>query len=146
MQAGGCTTITCDGVVLVRFGNLDQSEPEQPKPFVVAGGEAFISQAFVNDAIVTQARTLESALSASLDSQMLVAAEKFAIKYPTEFERKLAGGVDAVLDALAGKIGDTKLGQELKEQTDLLGSNLADQVKAVIRKELMQGGLLHRSR
>ncbi|WP_233100792.1 phage tail tip fiber protein [Pseudomonas sp. MF6768] len=53
----------------------------------------------------------------------------------------------AIADAMIrGQIGETKLFQDMKEQVELLGSNLADQVKAVIRKELMPGGLLHRSR
>jgi hypothetical protein len=146
VSAGGCTTIVCDGVVRARFGNLDQPEPEPEQPFKLDGCKPCINQAFIDAASVTQAGTLEAALSASLKSQFLVASEKFAIKYPTDFERKLAGGLNAVLDALAGKIGDTKLGYELKEQIDVQGSNLADQVKAVIRKELMPGGLLHRSR
>lgn len=150
VSSGGCTTIICDGVVRARFGNLDQPEPEpepeQPQPFKVDGDKVYINQAFIDAASVTQAGALEAALSAALKSQFLVASEKFAIKYPTEFERKLAGGVDAVLDAIAGKIDETKLRQDMKEQSDLLGSNLADQIKAVIRKELMPGGLLHRSR
>lgn len=52
----------------------------------------------------------------------------------------------AIADAMIrGQIGETKLFQDMKEQVELLGSNLAGQVKAVIRKELMPGGLLHRS-
>lgn len=72
-----------------------------------------------------------------LPSQFLVSADRFAIN-----DRSTSD----ILRDIAGKIGETKLGQDLKEQIDLMGSNLADQVKAVIRKELMPGGLLHRSR
>lgn len=43
-------------------------------------------------------------------------------------------------------IGETKLRQDLRAQVELLDSSLADQVKAVIRKELLPDGLLHRSR
>lgn len=141
---GGVLSISHDGVLRAKIGDLQKGE--QPLPFVVVGGTTYISHAFVDGASIGLAAELEAALSSGLDSQFLTAAEKFAIKYPTEFERRLAGGVDAVLDALAGKIDETKLGQDLKEQADLLGSNLADQVKVLIRKELMPGGLLHRSR
>ena len=77
-----------------------------------------------------------SGIGLGLPSQFLVSADRFAIN-----DRSASD----ILRDIAGKIGDTKLGQDLKEQVDLLGSNLAEQVKTVIRKELMPGGLLHRS-
>ncbi len=70
-------------------------------------------------------------------SQYVVDADRFAIN---------GRSASDILEMLAGKIGKTELGQNLKEQIDPLGSNLSEQVKAVIRKELMPGGLLHRSR
>lgn len=72
-----------------------------------------------------------------LSSQILVSADRFAIN---------GRGASDILRDIADMISETKLGQGLKEEVDLLGSNLADQVKALIRKELMPGGLLHRSR
>ncbi|WP_240357413.1 phage tail tip fiber protein [Pseudomonas carnis] len=72
-----------------------------------------------------------------LSSEFAVSADRFAINDRSDSD---------TLRDIAGKIGETNLAQVLKEQADLLGSSLADQVKAVIRKELMPGGLLHRSR
>lgn len=157
----GVTTVSCNGVVRCRIGNLDQPEPEQPQPFKVDGDKVYISEAAIRDGIIKSPRPAAwgvrkklaadgkcyaTGIGLGLSSQFITAAENFAIKYPTEFERKLAGGVDAVLDAIAGKISETKLGQYLKEQADPLGSSLADHVKAVIRNELMPGGLLYRFR
>lgn len=123
-QKGGLTTISIDGVTRFRFGDLTKTE--QPPPFVVADDQVFIDQAFV-----------VAGIGPGLPSQFLVSADRFA------FNDRSAP--DILLD-IAGKIGETKLGQELKEQVDLLGSNLDDRVKSLIRKELMPGGLLHRSR
>lgn len=75
-------------------------------------------------------------MGVGLPSQIVVSADRFAINGRSASE---------ILEMLAGKIGKTELDQDLKGQIDLLGSNLAEQVKAVIRKELMPGGLLHRS-
>lgn len=68
-----------------------------------------------------------------LPSQYLVSADSFAINDRSSSD---------ILRDIAGMIGETKLGQDLKEQ----GSSLACQVKELLRKELMPGGLLHRSR
>lgn len=55
---GGCTTIICDGVVRVRFGNLTAPlpEPEQPELVKVDGGEVYISQAFIKPASIASPR------------------------------------------------------------------------------------------
>ncbi|MCZ7176149.1 hypothetical protein NK362_24775, partial [Salmonella enterica] len=49
-----------------------------------------------------------------------------------------------ILRDIAGKIGETTLGQELKEQIEKLTLTQAGQVKEIIRAELRQGGLLWR--
>ena len=72
-----------------------------------------------------------------LSSQFAVSADRFAVN---------GRNASDIFRDIAGEIGETKLGRDLKEQVDLLDSNLADQVKAVIRKELLPGGLLYRSR
>ena len=148
---GGCTAITCDGVVRVRFGNLDQSEPEQPEPLKVDGDQVYISEALIQDGIIKSpwpaawsvrmqlgenGKLYAAGMGVGLPSQFVVSADRFAIN-----DRSASD----ILRDIAGKIGDTKLGQDLKEQVDLLGSNLDDRVKSLIRKELMPGGLLHRS-
>lgn len=118
----GEMTVTHDGVVRFKLGNLDQPEPEQPQPFKVDGDKTFIDKALIEEGTV---------------KNFLVQADRFGVE-----DRSASG----ILREIASMIDETKLGQDLKEQADLLESSLADQVKAVIRKELMPGGLLHRSR
>ncbi|SDT97817.1 phage tail tip fiber protein [Pseudomonas yamanorum] len=153
VSAGGCTTIICDGVVRARFGNLDQPDPvtEQSQSFKVDGDKVYLSEAAIKDGIINSpwpaawgvrmqlgenGKYYAAGIGSALPSQFLVSADRFAIN-----------GRDAsdILRDIAGMIGETKLGQDLKEQADLMASNRADQVKAVIRNELMPGGLLHRS-
>ena len=154
VKAGGCTTIIVDGVVRVRIGNLAAPvpEPEQPEPFIVDGDQAYINEATIQDGIVKSpwpaawgvrmqlgenGKLYAAGIDLGLPSQIVVSADRFAIN---------GRSASDILEMLAGKIGKTELGQDLKGQIDPLGSNLAEQVKAVIRKELMPGGLLHRSR
>lgn len=151
VSAGGCTTIICDGVVRARFGNLDQPE-EQPQPFKVDGDKVYLSEATIKDGTIrsgftanwavrmqqgADGRLYTAGLGLVYPSHVLVSADRFAINGRSASE---------ILRGIAGKIDETKLGQDLKEQVDLQGSNLADRVKAVIRTELLPGGLLHRSR
>lgn len=127
----GLGTVTIDGVVRIKIGNLDQ-----PEPFIVDGDQVFLSKAFVDDGSIARAENL-AGVGAGVESQYVVQADRFAID---------GRSASDILRDIAGKIDETKLAQGLKEQVDLLGSNLADQVKELIRKELMPGGLLHRSR
>ncbi|MGU9856226.1 phage tail tip fiber protein [Pseudomonas sp. LF245] len=150
----GVTTVSCDGVVRYTIGNLDQPEstPYQPLPFRVDGDQVYISEAALADAMISwkpivnwsvkkqvnaSGQYVVGGLGLGHPSQFLVSADRFAINDRSASE---------ILQDIAGMIGETKLGRDLKEQADPLGSNLADQVKAVIRNELMPGGLLHRSR
>lgn len=146
----GLMTVTHDGAVRIKFGNLDQPEPEQPEPFKFDGGQVYISETMIQDSIIKSSwpaawcvrmqigeNGKHYAAGIGLPSQILVSADRFAIN-----DRSASD----ILRDIAGKIDETKLGQDLKEQVDLLGSSLADQVKELIRKELMPGGLLHRSR
>ncbi|TFW42130.1 phage tail tip fiber protein [Pseudomonas fluorescens] len=154
VKAGGCTTIIVDGVVRARIGNLAAPvpEPEQPEPFIVDGDQANINGATIQDGIVKSpwpaawgvrmqlgenGKLYAAGIDLGLPSQIVVSADRFAIN---------GRSASDILEMLAGKIGNTELDQDLKGQIDPLGSNLAEQVKAVIRKELMPGGLLHRSR
>ncbi|WP_339496918.1 hypothetical protein [Pseudomonas sp. EA_15y_Pfl1_P101] len=148
----GLTTVIHDGVVRYKIGKLDQPDPEQPKPFKVDGDQVYISEAAINDATIRKdfvanwllrvkgcadGHPYAAGFCLGYPSQVLVLADRFAIN---------GRSASDILQDIAVKIGETKLGQDLKEQGELLGSNLADQIKAVIRKELMPGGLLHRSR
>ncbi|MCJ7957251.1 MAG: DUF1983 domain-containing protein [Pseudomonas sp.] len=152
VKAGGCIAGIIDGVVRWRLGNLEAPlpEPEQAKPFKVEGSKVYISEAEVQDGIIKSPLLAawgvrmqrgengkHYAAGIGLQSQILVSADRFAINDRSASE---------ILRYIAGVLDQTELGQDLKKQADLLGSNLADQVKAVIRKELMPGGLLHRSR
>lgn len=155
VRAGGCTTGIVDGVVRWRFGDLDAPlpEPEQPQPFKVDGEKVYLEKAFVDDASITKAkivdecavrieagpggRKLAAGIGLGIESQYVVKADRFAIN---------GRNASDLLRDIASMIDETTPGQGLKEQVDLQGSSLADQVKTVLRKELMPGGLLHRSR
>lgn len=148
----GCLTITHDGVVRAKLRNLDQSAPEteQPQSFKVDGDQVFINKATIQESIIksplwaawgVRMQLGENgkyyAAGIGLPSQILVSADRFAVN-----DRDAS----KILEMLAGKISKTELCRQVKANTDQLESSLADQVKAVIRKELMPGGLLHRSR
>lgn len=148
----GLTTVIHDGVVRYKIGKLDQPEAEQPEPFKVDGDQVYISEAAIQDGIIKwpwpaawgvkiqldeAGKCHVAGMDVGLPSQFVVSADRFAIN---------GRSASDILEMLAGKISKTGLGQDLKGQIDPLGSNLAEQVKAVIRKELMPGGLLHRSR
>ncbi|WP_158497573.1 DUF1983 domain-containing protein [Pseudomonas lactis] len=45
-------SVTHDGVVIYRFGKLDQPAPEQPEPFKVDGDQVCIIEATIQDGIV----------------------------------------------------------------------------------------------
>ncbi|WP_252958979.1 DUF1983 domain-containing protein [Pseudomonas simiae] len=152
VRAGGCTTVIVDGVVRCRIGNLDAPLPksERPRPFKVDGDKVFINEAAIQDGIINSPLPAEwvvrmelgengkyYAAGFGLPLQIAVSADRFAINHRSASD---------ILRDIAGKIDETNLGQDLKEQVDLLGSNLADQVKELIRNELMPGDLLHRSR
>ena len=148
----GLMTVTHDGRVRIKLGNLDQSKPDQPQPFKVDGDKVYINEAAIKDATIrssftanwllrvqegTDGRPYFAGLGLGYPSQFQVSADRFAIN---------GRSASDILRDIASLVGETKLGQDLKEQADPLGSNLADHVKEVIRKELMPGGLLHRSR
>ncbi|SCZ13310.1 DUF1983 domain-containing protein [Pseudomonas sp. NFACC37-1] len=160
VKAGGCTTIICDGVVRINYGNLDAPlpEPEPTQPLKVGDGQVFISEAFIKDGSITtpkldpmwsvkmQLNANGQYIAAGIASQILTDADRFAIKQPTAIEKAIAAGdVTKVLDLLAGKLNETELSRELKEQIDRIGTSLDDTVRGVIRAELKPGGLLHRS-
>ncbi|WP_236639991.1 DUF1983 domain-containing protein [Pseudomonas canadensis] len=157
----GLMTVTHDGVVRIKLGNLDQTE--QPQPFKVDGDQVFISQAAIQDSIVkspwpaawgARMQLGENgkyyAAGIGLPSQILVSADLFAMK-PSATEAEL-------IDALSGAIGITQLCKSLKAEVDKMKlDRLAEQgqvdaerllnaekVKDVIRAELRQGGLLWR--
>jgi hypothetical protein len=141
-------TIAQDGVVRVRIGNLE-------KPFTVDGDQVFLNNAFVRDGTVetdplsanwrvTMQPTAKGqyvAAGIGLGSQILTAADKFAIKeeqHQTPFEKALAeGDARKILDMITGTISEAALGETL--------SAFNDYVRSVLRDELRPGGLLHRS-
>ncbi|WP_421560841.1 MULTISPECIES: phage tail tip fiber protein [unclassified Pseudomonas] len=148
--ADGVLSISHDGVLRAKISDLQKGE--QPQPFVVIDGVTYISEAAITNAMIdskvstnwsvkmqvnARGQHVAAGIGLGLPSQFLVQADRFAIN-----DRDASD----ILRDIASKIGETSLGQDLKERIDLLVSNRADQVKALIRKELMPGGLLHRSR
>ncbi|UFQ02987.1 DUF1983 domain-containing protein [Pseudomonas fitomaticsae] len=136
---GGVTTFTHDGVLRIRIGNLDASDPEhgtadQPaKPFVVVDGTTYLNEAFIKAGALdcklstmwsvrmqlnSQGQYVAAGIGLGFPSQFLVSADRFSIKKPSEFERAQAKGVSAVLDLLADIIGDIKLGNVAKQGND----------------------------
>ncbi|PMV25757.1 hypothetical protein C1Y27_23680 [Pseudomonas sp. GW704-F2] len=169
----GGLTFSRDGVAYIQLTDSpDLRAPEQPEPFKVDGGQVSIDKAFVEGGSITKAKVGDewpvrmdfsadgkkyaAGIGLGIESEFLASADKFRRgcmcgggytgDAPKPGDALKASGVSAMLDQLASKIGESKLCQDLKEQVDLLGSNLAEQVKTVIRKELMPGGLLNRSR
>lgn len=146
----GLMTVTHDGVVRIKLGNLDQQEPQQPEPFKVDGNKTYIKEDVIQDGIVKSPLTAvwgvrmqrgengkyyAAGIGAGYPLQFLVSADRFAIN-----DRSASD----ILRDIAGKIGETTLGQELKEQIEKLTLTQAGQVKEIIRAELRQGGLLWR--
>jgi|GEM_PF-2895370 len=87
----GLLTVTHDGAVRIKIGNLDQPKPEQP--FKVDGDQVYISKAFVLDSniysnVAANWRVTSkpgvnglyaAGLGLGLSSQVLVSADRFAI-------------------------------------------------------------------
>ncbi|WP_233093607.1 MULTISPECIES: phage tail tip fiber protein [Pseudomonas] len=151
-------TVSHGGVLQYRFGNLDA--PEQPQPFKVDEGKTYINDTFLHDGAITNAKIgpswslkmqegVNGLCAAGVGLGLIIDPARFSLTKngQTEIEKAITDGdASKILELLAGKIDETKLGKSLKEQIDLLGSDFADRVKTVIRKELMPGGLLHRSK
>lgn len=80
VKAGGCTTIICDGVVRVRYGNLDAPlpEPEQTRPFAVEDDQGFVGEAAVQAAAID---TCKIGPIYSLKMQRAAGGQYFATGY-----------------------------------------------------------------
>ncbi|QHD05521.1 phage tail tip fiber protein [Pseudomonas sp. R76] len=130
-----------------------KSRKESHKPFIVVDGVIYISQASIEDASIAKAKIgnewsvricvtpdgekYAAGLGLGVHPECLVQPDRFDIN-----------GLDAskILEMLAGKISKTELCRQVLANSDQLGSSFAEQVKDLLRKELMPGGLLHRSR
>ncbi|WLH76856.1 DUF1983 domain-containing protein [Pseudomonas sp. FP2335] len=60
-QTGGLTTIFIDGVTRFRCGGLTKAE--QPQPFVVADGQVFVDQAFIDDGSIKKTKIANDQLT-----------------------------------------------------------------------------------
>lgn len=136
---GGCTTVTHDGVIRVRIGNLAAAEPEhgtadQPaKPFVVVDGTTYLNEAFIQDGsvdikiasnwsvemqVTADGQYVAAGIGLGFPSQFLISADRYAINRPAGHDSKSgealkAGGVSSMLDSMAAKISETHLGKGL---------------------------------
>lgn len=98
---GGVITITQDGVLRFRIGNLAAAEPEhgtveQPaKPFIVVDGTTYLSEAFIKDCTITSGKIASNwsvkmqanaqgkyiaGLGLGYPSRFLVSADRFVIQ------------------------------------------------------------------
>lgn len=153
----GVISVSHDGVLRYRFGNLDA--PEQPQPFKVDEGKTCINDTFLHDGAITNAKIgpswslkmqegVNGLCAAGVGLGLIVDPARFSLTKngQTGIEKAITDGdASKILELLAGKIDETELGRNLKEQIDLLGCSFAEKVKKVIRTELKPGGLLHRS-
>lgn len=97
VSAGGCITMIHDGVVRWKFGNLDAPlpEPEQLKPFKVDGDKTCIREAMIQEGVIKSpwpaawgvgiqlgedGKYYAAGIDVGLPSQILVSADRFAIK------------------------------------------------------------------
>lgn len=121
---GGVTTITHDGVIRFRIGNLAAAEPEhgtadQPaKPFVVVDGTTYLNEAFIKDGTVDGKIATNWQVKLELYNGRYVAAgiglgfDRFAL----EIERRSADAVRSAYSQIRATINDTALGKELSEE------------------------------
>ena len=124
----GLMTVTHDGVVRFKIGNLNQPVPEKPQPFRVGGDQVFINEALIDDGTIKNAkigggwsmkieagqdgRLFAGGIGVGIEPQYLVQADRFAIK---------GRNASVILRDIAGKIREASLSQELKEQIDYAG-------------------------
>ena len=155
---GGVLSISHDGVLRAQIGDLEKDE--HPAPFVVVDGVTYINEASVEGRVAAQSCATAQLVNAVLkDGRLVVAGINLG---RSECQESLAdaikgwhgrigsaleaGGVSAAIDKMAQVVADTELGKDLLMDIGRLNSGIADQVKEIIRTELMPGGLLHRSR
>lgn len=116
-----------------------------PKPFVVVDGVTYIRQDHADNSSAQAAKLapewavklklvngqyVAAGIGLGIASQFLVSANQFAIKEPNSFETACEKGTDAVMDFLADKIIDTKLGEDLKAKMSTMD---------LIKEAVMQG-------
>lgn len=155
---GGVLSISHDGVLRAQIGDLEKDE--HPAPFVVVDGVTYINEASVEGRVAAQSCATAQLVNAVLkDGRVVVAGINLG---RSECQESLAdaikgwhgrigsaleaGGVSAAIDKMAQVVADTELGKDLLMDIGRRNSGIADQVKEIIRTELMPGGLLHRSR
>lgn len=128
-----------------------------PKRYIVIDGVTYINEACIKEASVEgklpvfytiKASILSSGKAVMVGVGPLGECESLAkaIKDLQPGAALKAGGVSAAIDKMAQVVADTELGKDLLMDIGRLNSGIADQVKEIIRTELMPGGLLHRSR
>lgn len=153
----GLMTVSHDGAIRFRIGNLAAPEPEhgpveQPaKPFTVVDGTTYLSESFIKDGTITSGKIasnwsvkmqatangqyVAAGIGLGLPSQFLVSADRFALDIKRRFS-------EAVLSAFSQTLNDTELGKELAEEIGEIHprgklGELEDKVDA-LRKDIDQ--------
>ncbi|MDD1946032.1 phage tail tip fiber protein [Pseudomonas carnis] len=143
----GQMTVTQDGVVRFKIGNINQPEPVKPQPFKVDGDQVFINETFLHDASITNAKIVPGGkLYAGTGLGSIIDPSRFEIasQHPELGRAFIAGDASNILDLLKGQIEVDNLGEALRDRIDKIYETVNEKVKEVIRSELRPGGLLHR--
>ncbi|UFQ02241.1 phage tail tip fiber protein [Pseudomonas fitomaticsae] len=136
----GVTSVFHNGVLRYRLGNIAAPEPEHgsaehpAKPFIVVDGTTYLNEAFIKDSTIARAKIasnwsvkmqvtqdgkyVAAGIGLGFPSQFLVSADRYVINRPAERDSQLgdalkAGGVSSMLDSMAAKISETRLGKDL---------------------------------
>lgn len=130
----GATSVSHDGVLRWRFGNLDA--PEQPQPFKVDEGKTYINDTFLHDSTIANAKIAPSwslkmregvngLCAAGVGLGLIFDPARFSLTKngQTEIEKAITDGdASKILELLAGKIDETELGKQLKDCIDSIGA------------------------
>ncbi|HJH22245.1 MAG TPA: hypothetical protein K8W20_26535 [Pseudomonas lactis] len=136
----GAISVSHDGVLRYRFGNLDA--PEQPQPFKVDEGKTYINDTFLHDGAITSAKIgpswslkmqegVNGLCAAGVGLGLIVDPARFSLTKngQTEIEKAITDGdASKILELLAGKIDETELGKQLKDRIDAIDAIGAGQV------------------
>lgn len=141
----GKLTVSYGGVTRIVISGLDQ-------PFVVEGGQTYISEAFLDEGSIGTAREFAVTMAKNANGQYVSTGLGLGIDPTrgetkdgqTDVERAIEKGDAAeILRLLSSTITEPRLGHDLRGEIAKIATP-AETIRQVIREELRQGGMLHR--